>query len=79
MRMRLWLAGRRGPSGCGSVACSLPMFTSFKSIRRGTPVKVYMGAEWTKGTVHSTMAGAVAVQIAKRIVTIYDLRNIKPL
>lgn len=54
------------------------MFSSFKSIRRGTPVKVYMGAEWTKGTVHSTMTGAVAVQIAKRIVTVYDLRNIKP-
>lgn len=54
------------------------MFSSFKSIRRGTPVKVYMGAEWAKGTVHSTMAGAAMVQIARRIVTVYDLRNIKP-
>lgn len=54
------------------------MFSNFKSIRRGTPVKVYMGAEWAKGTVHATSTGAVAVQIAKRIVTVYDLRNIKP-
>ena len=53
------------------------MFTSFRAIRIGTAVKVYMGADWQRGNVHSTTASSCCVQLLKRIVTVYDLRNIK--
>jgi hypothetical protein len=55
----------------------LPMFDSFRSIRIGTSVKIFMGAGWEKGTVMQTGSDRCQVQIAKRTTTIYDLRNIK--
>lgn len=54
------------------------MFTSFGAIRTGTSVKVYMGADWQRGTVRSSAASYCCVQLTHRLVTVYDLRNIKP-
>jgi len=54
------------------------MFSNFRVIRLGATVKVYMGAGWDKGVVRSVTASACCVQLAKRMVTVYDLRNIKP-
>jgi len=53
------------------------MFTSFRAIPKGTTVKVYMGADWQRGTVKSTSATYVCVQLLHRLITVYDLRNIK--
>jgi hypothetical protein len=55
----------------------LQMFDSFRSIRRGASVKIFMGAGWEKGIVIESGADRCAVRIAKRITTVYDLRNIK--
>ena len=54
------------------------MFTNFGAIRTGSTVKVYMGAGWDRGTVRLVSGSSCCVQLAKRMVTVYDLRNIKP-
>lgn len=41
-------------------------------------VRVYMGAGWAKGTVKFKYHNSVVVQIDRRTVRCYDLRNIKP-
>jgi hypothetical protein len=53
------------------------MFSNFGAIRTGSTVKVFMGAGWDKGTVHMVSGSSCCVQLAKRMVTVYDLRNIK--
>jgi hypothetical protein len=53
------------------------MFTNWGSIRTGTAVKIFMGAGWEKGTVKLTSKSSACVQLAKRMVTVYDLRNIR--
>lgn len=54
------------------------MFSNFGAIRNGSSVKVYMGADWQKGLVKATCNSSCTVQLVKRLVTVYDLRNIKP-
>jgi|694.fasta_scaffold10016_4 hypothetical protein len=54
------------------------MFPSFGAIRVGTPVKVYMGADWQRGFVRVCESSYVCVQLTHRLITVYDLRNIKP-
>jgi hypothetical protein len=54
------------------------MFSNFGAIRLGATVKVYMGAGWDKGVVRAVAPGSCCVQLAKRLITVYDLRNIKP-
>lgn len=54
------------------------MFSNFGAIRYGTAVKVYMGADWQKGIVKITSATSCSVQLSNRLITVYDLRNIKP-
>ena len=54
------------------------MFTNFGAIRTGTTVKVYMGADWQRGTVRGSTNSYATVQLMHRLVTVYDLRNIKP-
>lgn len=54
------------------------MFSNFGAIRNGIAVKVYMGADWQKGYVKVTAPSSCGVQLSNRLVTVYDLRNIKP-
>lgn len=54
------------------------MFSNFGAIRHGTAVKVFMGADWQKGTVKVTSATSCSVQVSNRLIAVYDLRNIKP-
>jgi sRNA-binding protein len=51
--------------------------TSFSAVRRGTAVKVFMGAGWEKGKVIRSQRDSCTVQLANRSATVYDLRNIK--
>lgn len=48
------------------------------AFRLDQPVKIYMGAGWSKGTVKFKYRDSVAVYVDKRTVRCYDLRNIKP-
>lgn len=54
------------------------MFTSFRAVRIGATVKVYMGADWQRGTVKASTESYACVQLTHRLITVYDLRNIKP-
>jgi len=54
------------------------MFISFRAIREGAAVKVYMGADWQRGIVKFTTASYACIQLTHRLITVYDLRNIKP-
>ncbi len=53
----------------------LPM----RSMRKGTNVKVFMGAGWSKGSVVNWASSGITVYLAreKRTVTVRDNRNIK--
>ena len=53
----------------------LPM----RSMRKGTNVKVFMGASWSKGTVVNWASNGITVYLAreKRTVTVRDNRNLK--
>ena len=53
----------------------LPM----RSMRKGTNVKIFMGAGWAKGTVVSWSSSGITVYLAreKRTVTVRDNRNLK--
>ncbi len=53
----------------------LPM----RSMRKGTNVKVFMGAGWAKGTVVNWASSGITVYLAreKRTVTVRDNRNLK--
>ena len=54
----------------------LPVF------RKGTPVSIYMGAGWEKGTVTESTKDRCTVRLsrgASRVRTCFDARNIKPI
>ncbi len=53
----------------------LPM----RSMRKGTNVKVFMGAGWSKGSVVNWASSGITVYLAreKRTVTVRDNRNLK--
>ena len=53
----------------------LPM----RSMRKQTPVKVYCGGGWVKGTVVEWRASGITVYLprAKKTVTVRDNRNLK--
>lgn len=53
----------------------LPM----RSMRKGTNVKIFMGAGWSKGTVVNWASSGITVYLAreKRTVTVRDNRNLK--
>jgi len=53
----------------------LPM----RSMRKGTNVKVFMGAGWAKGSVVNWASSGITVYLAreKRTVTVRDNRNLK--
>lgn len=54
------------------------MFTNWGAIRQGTSVKVFMGSGWERGTVYQVTKKSVSVQLPKRMVSVYDLRNVLP-
>jgi hypothetical protein len=53
----------------------LPM----RSMRKGTSVKIFMGAGWAKGSVVNWASSGITVYLAreKRTVTVRDNRNIR--
>jgi hypothetical protein len=53
----------------------LPM----RSMRKGTSVKIFMGAGWSKGTVVNWASSGITVYLAreKRTITVRDNRNLK--
>ena len=56
------------------LATPMPIF------RRGTPVSVYMGAGWEKGTVTESTKDRCTVRLSRgtnRVRTCFDARNIK--
>ena len=50
-----------------------------RSMRKGTNVKIFMGAGWSKGSVVNWSSSGITVYLAreKRTVTVRDNRNIK--
>lgn len=50
-----------------------------RSMRKGTNVKIFMGAGWAKGTVVNWASSGITVYLAreKRTVTVRDNRNLK--
>ena len=49
----------------------------FSHVRIGEKCKVYLGANWETGTVLSKRPDSVIVQLAKRMVRVFDSRNVK--
>ena len=50
-----------------------------EALRRGMPVKVYIGAGWEKGTVYEWSSTRVTIKLNRgnRNVTCYDARNLE--
>ena len=53
------------------------MKQDWSHIRVGEIVKVYMGAGWLKGILQAKSPSCATVQLDKRLISVYDARNIK--
>ena len=49
----------------------------FGHVRNGESCKVFVGAGWEKGIVVSKQKDSITVQLSKRMVRVFDSRNVK--
>lgn len=47
--------------------------------RTGQEVRVFMGSQWEKGTFVREVGGSLLVQLPRRLVRVWDPRNVKTL